>query len=74
MNYLQLLVVASCAISLVIVAAITPTSSPTVRRYDVMKAVIQKDSTPGIDNVNKAIYIVKSSGTTESGGGAIFKV
>ena len=73
MNYLQLLVVASCVISSVI-AVITPTSPPTVQRYDVIKAVIQKDSTPGIDNVNKAIYIVKSSGSTESGGGAIFKV
>ena len=74
MNYLQLLVVASCAISLVIVAAITPTSSPTVRRYDVMTSWVQSASQPGIDNVNKAIYIVKSAGTTESGGGAIFKV
>jgi len=74
MNYLQLLVVASCAISLVIVAAITPTSSPTVRRYDVMTSWVQYASQPGIDNVNKAIYIVKSAGTTESGGGAIFKV
>jgi len=73
MNYLLLLVVTSCVISLVI-AVITPTSSPTVRRYDVIKAVIQKDSTPGIDNVNKAIYIVKSNGNIESGGGAIFKL
>jgi len=71
MNSLFLIIVASL---IAIVLSITPTSAPTVGRYDLQKAIVGWEPSVAIDDTNKAIYVLRSAGNVANGHGSIFKV